>query len=369
MVRLKDIAVRAGVSVMTVSKVMRDTSDISASTKARIRQLAEQMGYNPDSIAQGLRTGTTKLLVSSFPPTTNPVFARVVMAIEERAHEMGYDLITAHSLNIPEREEAVIKRLLSRRIDGLFLVPVYRLDPTAPIYEELARRGIPTVLLGHKAPFCQKFPNVETDDINASYALTQHLLQLGHKRIAYFTGPPVSPGSQERFEGYRRALREAQIEVDEKLIFNAGATIEEGEKAALQMLNEAPKATAIQAVNDLVAIGACKPAAEPGRPHPAGHLGGWLRQCFDQRTFSGAADHDSPAQAAPGRGRRRKHDARYARRAGSHQASRRRNRHPPELRPACGQTRKPRFWSAGGPCFGVCPDGSPRTFPTRHALC
>jgi LacI family transcriptional regulator len=256
MVRLKDIAVRAGVSVMTVSKVMRDTSDISASTKARIRQLAEQMGYNPDSIAQGLRTGTTKLFGLVISSTTNPVFARVVMAIEERAHEMGYDLITAHSLNIPEREEAVIKRLLSRRIDGLFLVPVYRLDPTAPIYEELARRGIPTVLLGHKAPFCQKFANVETDDVNASYALTQHLLQLGHKRIAYFTGPPVSPGSQERFEGYRRALREAQIEVDEKLIFNAGATIEEGEKAALQMLNEAPKATAIQAVNDLVAIGA-----------------------------------------------------------------------------------------------------------------
>jgi len=256
MVRLKDIAVRAGVSVMTVSKVMRDTSDISAGTKARVRQLAEQMGYNPDSIAQGLRTGTTKLFGLVISSTTNPVFARVVMAIEERAHEMGYDLITAHSLNIPEREEAVIKRLLSRRIDGLFLVPVYRLDPTAPIYEELARRGIPTVLLGHKAPFCQKFANVETDDINASYALTQHLLELGHKRIAYFTGPPVSPGSQERFEGYRRALREAQIEVDEKLIFNAGATIEEGEKAALQMLNEAPKATAIQAVNDLVAIGA-----------------------------------------------------------------------------------------------------------------
>jgi len=248
--------VRAGVSVMTVSKVMRDTSDISAGTKARVRQLAEQMGYNPDSIAQGLRTGTTKLFGLVISSTTNPVFARVVMAIEERAHEMGYDLITAHSLNIPEREEAVIKRLLSRRIDGLLLVPVYRLDPTAPIYEELARRGIPTVLLGHKAPFCQKFANVETDDINASYALTQHLLELGHKRIAYFTGPPVSPGSQERFEGYRRALREAQIEVDEKLIFNAGATIEEGEKAALQMLNEAPKVTAIQAVNDLVAIGA-----------------------------------------------------------------------------------------------------------------
>ncbi|HMJ65348.1 MAG TPA: substrate-binding domain-containing protein, partial [Candidatus Binatia bacterium] len=182
--------------------------------------------------------------------------ARVVMAIEEHAHEMGYDLITAHSLNIPAREESVVKRLLSRRIDGLFIVPVYRLDPTAAIYEELFRRGLPTVLLGHRAPFCQRFTNVETDDVNASYTLTKHLIELGHRRIAFFTGPPVSPAAQERLEGYRKALRDAQIEPDDKLVFNAGGTIEEGEKAALQMLNEQPKATAIQGVNDLVAIGA-----------------------------------------------------------------------------------------------------------------
>jgi LacI family transcriptional regulator len=256
MVRLKDIASRAGVSVMTVSKVMRDASDISAATKARIRQLAQQMGYMPDTVALGLRLRQTRLFGLVISAATNPVYARVVMAIEERAHELGYDLITAHSLNIPEREEVVIKRLLARRIDGLFLVPVYRLDPTALIYEELLRRGLPTVLLGHRAPFCQKFSNVETDDVSASYALTKHLIELGHRRIAFFTGPPVSPAAQERLDGYRKALREAQLELDDKLVFNAGSTIEEGEKAALQMLNEQPKATAIQAVNDLVAIGA-----------------------------------------------------------------------------------------------------------------
>jgi LacI family transcriptional regulator len=256
MVRLKDIALRAGVSVMTVSKVMRDAPDISGATKARIRQLAQQMGYMPDGVAQGLRMRTTKLFGLVISAATNPVYARVVMAIEERAHEMGYDLITAHSLNIAEREEVVIRRLLSRRIDGLFLVPVYRLDPVASIYEELSRRGLPTVLLGHRAPFCQKFANVETDDVNASYALTKYLIEAGHKRIAFFTGPSVSPAAHERLEGYRKGLREAHIEIDDKLVFNAGGTIEEGEKAALQMLHESPNATAIQAVNDLVAIGA-----------------------------------------------------------------------------------------------------------------
>jgi LacI family transcriptional regulator len=178
------------------------------------------------------------------------------MAIEEQAHGLGYDVILAHSLNIAEREEAVIRRLLSRRVDGLFISPVYRLESTAPIYAELMRRGTPTVLLGHRAPFCDKFANVETDDASASYAAARHLLDLGHKRIAFLTGPPAAPSSRERLEGYRRALREAQIELDDSLIFNAGSTIEEGEKAALQMFNENPKATAIQAANDLTAIGA-----------------------------------------------------------------------------------------------------------------
>src|SRR5258706_6077839 len=103
MVRLKDIAARGGVSVMTVSKVLRDAPDISAATKARVRALAAEMGYMPDSTAQGLRNRTTKLFGLVISAATNPIFARVVMAIEEQAHELGYDVILAHSLNIPER--------------------------------------------------------------------------------------------------------------------------------------------------------------------------------------------------------------------------------------------------------------------------
>ena len=241
---------------MTVSKVLRDARDISAATKARVRALAAEMGYVPDTAAQGLRNRTTKLFGLIIAAATNPVFARIVMAIEERAHELGYDVLFAHSLNQPEREEACIRRLLARRVDGLFISPVYRLETSAPIYNELLRHGTPTVLLGHRAPFCNQFVSVETEDIMASQAATQHLLQLGHRRIAFFSGPPAAPWAQERLEGYRRALREANVEFDDKLIFAAGGTIEEGEKAALQLLNERPNATAVQAANDLVAIGA-----------------------------------------------------------------------------------------------------------------
>jgi LacI family transcriptional regulator len=256
MVRLKDIALRGGISVMTVSKALRDASDISTATKARVRQLAEQMGYVPDFMAQGLRSRTTKLFGLIVSSLTNPMFARIVTAIEERSFEMGYELIIAHSLNSPDRERTCIRRLLARRVDGLFIVPAYRLEPVAEVYEEIRLRKTPAVVLGHRAKFCSNFTNVETDDVGGSQAATRHLLELGHRKIAFLAGPSICPWAQERFEGYRRALREARVEVDEHLVFNAGATIEEGEKAALQMMNEMPNVTAVQAVNDLVAIGA-----------------------------------------------------------------------------------------------------------------
>jgi LacI family transcriptional regulator len=256
MVRLKDIAARAGVSIMTVSKAMRNARDISEPTKERVRAVAQQMGYVPDALAQGLRSGATRLLGLVISSMSNPIFARTVTAIEERAFELGYDLLLAHSLNLPAREEASIKRLLSRRVDGLFLFPVYRLAPVASIYEEIKRQGTPTVILGHKAPFCQTFVSVETDDLMASYHATRYLLGLGHRRVAYFHGPAANPSAVERLEGYRRAHREMEIELDDSLVFNAGSSLEEGEKAALQYLNEMPRATAVQTYNDLVAIGA-----------------------------------------------------------------------------------------------------------------
>lgn len=275
MVRLKDIAGRAGVSVMTVSKALREAPDVSAATRTRIRQLASQMGYVPDSSAQGLRTKTTKLFGLVVPAMTDPIFSRVVLAIEEHAHELGYDLVLAHTLNKVEREDAAIRRMLSRRVDGLFVSPVYRMDAEARIYQELLTRKVPTILLGAPAKFCSQFPSVQVDDIAASQAATRHLLELGHRRIAFLTGPLAAPWAQGRYEGYQRALREAGMEVDDKMIFHAGSTVDDGTKAALQMMNENCNATAVQAVNDLVAIGCANTLLNQGVkiPHDRSVMG------------------------------------------------------------------------------------------------
>jgi len=255
MVRLKDIAARAGVSIMTVSKALRDAPDVSAATRARLKQLAQQLGYVPDSSAQGLRTRTTKIFGLVISASTDPTFARLVLALEERAHELGYDLLLMHSLNQVEREEACLRRLLARRVDGLFVAPVYRMAPEARIYQELHTCGTPTVLLGHPARFCAQFTSMAVDDTPASEAATRHLLELGHRRIAYLAGPLAAPWAQARFEGYRRALRGAGLEADERLVFQAGSNVEDGVNAALQMINEGCDATAVQTATDLVAIG------------------------------------------------------------------------------------------------------------------
>jgi LacI family transcriptional regulator len=264
MIRLKDIANHAGVSIMTVSKALRDEPDVSAGTKARIKQLAQQMGYVPDSSAQNLRTRRSKLFGVAFSSLTNPIFARIVLAIEQRSSELGYDVLLSHTHNSPDREEACLRRFLARRVDGIFISPVYRLAKDAPIYQEILARGVPTVILGHAAPFCTQFVSVESDDLLGGYAATRHLLRLGHKRIAFLAGPPATPWTQERFEGYRRALREDGLDVDDRLVFQAGRTIEDGAKAALQMINEGTDATAIQAANDLIAVGAAETFLKQG---------------------------------------------------------------------------------------------------------
>lgn len=255
MVRLKDIAARAGVSIMTVSKALRGEKDVSAATRTRVQQLAQQMSYVPDSAAQGLRSRTTKLFGVVISSLANPIFNRVIQAIEEHAHKAGYEIILCHTMNRPEREEICLRRLMSRRVDGMFISPVYRMEADAPVYRELLVRGTPVVLLGHPAPFCNAFISVSTDDALAAYHTTKHLLELGHRHIAFLSGRLAAPWAWERLEGYRRALREAGIEADEKLVFNAGSTADDGAKAGLQMLNENCQATAVQAVNDLVAIG------------------------------------------------------------------------------------------------------------------
>jgi LacI family transcriptional regulator len=147
------------------------------------------MGYVPDSSAQGLRTKTTKLFGLVIPATTNPDLCAHRFAIEERAHELGYDLLDRAHAEQAGARRFVLRKLLSRRVDGLFITPVYRFEAEARIYQEIAARKIPTVLLGPPAPFCKNFPAVEIEELVASYNATKHLLGSGPQKNRLFHRP------------------------------------------------------------------------------------------------------------------------------------------------------------------------------------
>ena len=254
---------------MTVSRVLHDSPDIAEATKARVSAIAKQMGYVPDFAARGLRTRTTQILGLVVPSAADPLYAATLGFLQQEAVALGYDLLVSQSSNSPEHEEESIQRFLGRHVDGLFVVPVYRLSAAAPVYERLLRASSKLVLLGHPAPFCHGFPSVATDDLAGAMVATRHLIELGHRRIAFLAGPSLSPAAQERFDGYRRALREAHIEIEDHLVFNAGSAFEDGVTAARQLLTESSGASAVLAFNDLVAMGAASVLLESGLSIPS----------------------------------------------------------------------------------------------------
>lgn len=264
MVRLRDIAERIGVSVMTVSRALRNSGDIAPATKARIHAVAQELGYVPDVTARGLRTRATHLLGAVIPSLLDPVVARVAAGLEERGRELGFDLLLAQSANLPDREDAGLRGLLARRVEGILIWPAIRLASTADVFDELRRRRVPVVMLSPPPPAGAGFLSVTSHDLPASQEAARHLLGLGHRRIVYFRGPAPSMRAQERFEGYRLALRESGQEVDDRLVFNAGNTVEDGSAAVLQMLHEGIRPTAIMAVNDAVAVGAGEALRQQG---------------------------------------------------------------------------------------------------------
>lgn len=271
MVRLIDIAREAGVSMMTVSRVMHGRPNIADATRARVLTVAHKLGYVPNAMARSLRTRSTRLMAALVPSMDDPVFGPALRAIEGRLYAMGFDMLIAQSLDLREREEAWLNRLLARRIEGLFFASTLHSAFTEPVHLHLQQGRTKVVVLGNTDPAAQIpfFHSVGHDETPASREVTTHLLELGHKRIAFLAGPSLSASSRARFEGYRLALQQHGLAVDEHLVFRAGLTVADGAKAVEKLLAESTHATAIQAVNDLVALGAVAELTRRGLRVPA----------------------------------------------------------------------------------------------------
>jgi DNA-binding LacI/PurR family transcriptional regulator len=265
-VSIKDIAKSAGVSHSTVSRALSDSPLVSDETKARIQRLAQEMGYSPNTLARSLVTRQTYTVGVVVTTIADPFVAEVVHGIEATAHDYSYTVILSSSGAQPEREIAAVEMLRSKRVDGVIVTS----SRVGALYiEHLERIGVPIVLINNHNESSGRYTfTVTVDNRHGGYLATEHLVQLGHRRIAYVTAPADHSSDLDRMAGYRQALIAGEIEPDPALIVPGNGRADGGERAlpALMELSEPP--SAVFCYNDMTAIGLMHAARRVGLPVP-----------------------------------------------------------------------------------------------------
>lgn len=263
-VTMADVAREAGVSSMTVSRVINNKGAVSAATRQRVLEVTERLDYRPSGVARGLatqRTGTLGLVV---PDVANPFFSDVARGAEQGAWVEGYNVFLCNTDKDPQRELAVLRSLEEKCVDGIVLCSS-RLDDD----------GLRTVLARHSAVVLanRRLEEWNTglvliDDETGGQAATQHLLQANHRFVGFLAGPPASHSGRQRAKGYRAALEAAGLPYNPERTRHCSPVVEGGQETAHELLTAHPELTALFCYNDLVAVGALKACAELGRRVP-----------------------------------------------------------------------------------------------------
>src|ERR1700730_15850289 len=250
MATVHDGARRAGVSSSTVSHVVNNTRFVSDELRERVQAAMRELDYTPNAAARMLtlkRSHTIGLIVSDI---RNPFFASVARGVEDVAQEQGYTLVLCNSDENAERETACLNALETRAVDGVLLASAGVAD------EHLARlvlAGFPIVLVDRDLPELGA-PAVLLDNEGAAYSAVWHLISHGHRRIAMLSGRAAISTTTERVAGYQRALQEAGVEMDDRLVVSGASTSEGGAIAANAVLDLEEPPSAIFSGKNLMSI-------------------------------------------------------------------------------------------------------------------
>lgn len=263
-VTIKDIAKRVGLSVTTVSRALNDFDDVNAETKELIRQTAAEMGYVPNSLAQRFqkrKSDTIGLILPTFGPRfSDPYFSELLAGIGNKAANQGYDLLV--STRAPGDEEllAYHHMVQGQRVDGLVVVRTRRQDDRI---DYLRSVNFPFVAFGRTEGELD-FPFVDEDGASGMRLVADHLVNLGHQRIACVASPPELMFSQYRLDGLRVRLQELNVPLDPTLVRVGDLTQRSGYEQAVELFNLPDPPTAVVAFNDLMAFGAMSAAQNRG---------------------------------------------------------------------------------------------------------
>lgn len=260
-VTLQDIANDLQVSVVTVSKVLRNQGNISTATRKRVLQRAKQLGYQTNWIARSLVTRRTYTVGLLLPDFTHPFFAEIAKAVAETIRPHGYHLIISYFEEDPSLEENEANSLLARQVDGLILASAQSPERLR-LFESIRKRKVPFVLIDRPIAGVQaSFVGVNNEAIGT--LATSHLLAQGCRRIAHLRGPALGIAAA-RLAGYRRALERHKLTVPSGYVVEAGYEDSTGYKAMQKLLRTRPIPDAVFCYNDPVAIGAMNAILETG---------------------------------------------------------------------------------------------------------
>ncbi|PQJ77353.1 LacI family DNA-binding transcriptional regulator [Polaribacter glomeratus] len=257
LVTLKQIAEKLGISITTVSKALKEYPDVSKKTRKLVRETASMLNYKPNSFAVNLRTKESKIIGLIIPVIVHHFFSSVIKGIVAQAEKKGYLVIILQSNESYELEKKQIDLLLSKRVDGI-LISLANETADFKHLNQVISQETPLVMFDKIAKIV-KCSKVIIDDRKAAYKATQHLIDIGCKRIAHFRGPLLPQNSIDRFLGYKKALIDNNLEYDPSLVYICECgemSFEEGKKNASQLLKDHKDIDGIFINTDLVAIGA-----------------------------------------------------------------------------------------------------------------
>lgn len=251
-ISIKDIAREVRVSHPTVSRALRGSPLVKPETAERIRQIAEQMGYRPNAVARGLATNKTWTVGALVTSIADPFTAEVFGGVEELANDNGYSVFVANCSEDPARELRVVRLFQERRVDGILVLSSRVGALHMPLLRQLR---VPIVLVNSEHPD-QFAHSVMIDNVGGACMAVQHLINLGHRRIAYLGDRLGFRSDIERFAGYREALGLADYSFEPDLVLHGNGTAEEGRLVMTRLLAVSDPPTAVFCYNDLTAIGA-----------------------------------------------------------------------------------------------------------------
>jgi LacI family transcriptional regulator len=257
-ISLRDIAKKAGVSVGTASNVLNRPGIVAAETAKRVHQVMEEMGYNPNGYVKQMSAGHSRTLGLVVPNVSNPFFAEVARGVEDAAAKKNYAVFLCNSGESNQREERFMSVLIEQMVRGVLITPT----SIKPAHVKLLKeRGISVTLidsLGKSSTEC----SVSVNDVRGGEIAIEHLVDYGHKNIAWVSGPQTIPQAADRSRGVSAAAKSLKVNVTH--VSTHGMTFAAGEDSVSQILALSPRPTAIFCGNDLLALGVMRGLMKSG---------------------------------------------------------------------------------------------------------